>query len=185
MPDSSRDEAFLSRWSRLKRQRETASATPTAAPGATALHDEAPGEAPAPAPVLTDADMPPVESLGETSDFSGFLSAGVSQELRDMALRKLFSLPQFNVVDGLNDYDEDYTKLAPLGDTVTYQMRQWLERDAKTAAAAHDDSTGARGDASPAAQEHADAESTPMSEDTQTGLQSAADSVQQGSSQSD
>ena len=34
------------------------------------------------APALTDTDMPPIESLDESSDYSLFLSPKVSQELR-------------------------------------------------------------------------------------------------------
>lgn len=81
----------------------------------------------APAP-LTDADMPDLDGLNEGDDFSGFLSEGVSEALRRKALKKLFSLPDFQINDGLNDYDEDYSTFVPLGDTVTYQMKQWLER---------------------------------------------------------
>ncbi len=81
---------------------------------------------------LTDADMPDLASLNAGADFSGFLSEGVSEALRRKALKKLFSLPDFQINDGLNDYDEDYSRYVPLGDTVTYQMKQWLERQ-KTA----------------------------------------------------
>ena len=74
-------------------------------------------------PVLTDADMPPIESLVASSDMSGFFSAGVSAALRKAALRHVFSQPQFNVRDGLNDYDGDYTVFEPLGDTITADMK--------------------------------------------------------------
>lgn len=73
--------------------------------------------------VLTDADMPAVDSLGESSDYSDFFSKGVSPELRKKALRHLFSHAVFNQRDGLNDYDEDYTTFEPLGDTITSDMR--------------------------------------------------------------
>ena len=73
--------------------------------------------------ILTDADMPAVETLNQGSDYSGFLNKGVSPELRKRALRHLFSHAIFNERDGLNDYDEDYTTFEPLGDTVTSDMR--------------------------------------------------------------
>jgi len=63
---------------------------------------------------LTDQDMPPVESLDEESDYSGFLSPGVSDALQRLALRKLFSAARFQVRDGLDDYDSDYNLLLPL-----------------------------------------------------------------------
>jgi Protein of unknown function (DUF3306) len=64
--------------------------------------------------VLTDADMPRLESLNEESDYSGFLSPGVSRGLQRLALRKLFSAAKFQVRDGLDDYDTDYHLLQPL-----------------------------------------------------------------------
>ena len=77
--------------------------------------------------MLTDADMPPLESLGEDDDYSGFMSTGVSEELRNLALRKLFRSAKFNVVDGLNDYDDDFTNFEPLGDIITSDMRHQME----------------------------------------------------------
>ena len=74
-------------------------------------------------PVPTDIDMPPIESLDVTSDLSGFFSKGVSASLRRAALRHVFSQPSYNVRDGLNDYDGDYTVFEPLGDTVTSDMK--------------------------------------------------------------
>jgi hypothetical protein len=77
-------------------------------------------------PPLTDEDMPPLESLSEESDFSQFFSSGVSDELRNLALRRLFNLPQFNIRDGLNDYDEDFSKMPALAQEVAAKMRSWL-----------------------------------------------------------
>lgn len=81
--------------------------------------------------VLTDADMPPLASLTEDADYSGFLSAGVSDGLRRLALRKLFHSKTFNVTDGLDDYAEDFTKFAKLGDVVTQDMRHRLAMEAE------------------------------------------------------
>jgi hypothetical protein len=96
-------------------------------------------------PVLTDADMPDIESLDEDSDFSGFMSAGVSDKLRNLALRKLFKAPVFNIRDGLDEYDEDYTYFEKLGDIVTCDMKHQIEmqeqklREAQEAEAAEHD----------------------------------------------
>jgi hypothetical protein len=76
---------------------------------------------------LTDADMPDIESLHEESDFSLFMSPGVSDELRNLALRKLFRAPVFNIRDGLDEYDEDYTSFEKLGDIVTCDMKHQVE----------------------------------------------------------
>lgn len=73
--------------------------------------------------LLTDADMPDIESLTASSDISGFLGKGVSAALRKAALRHVFRQPKYNVRDGLDDYDDDYTFFEPLGDTVTSDMK--------------------------------------------------------------
>ena len=73
--------------------------------------------------ILTDADMPPVESLTAESDVSAFFNKGVSAALRKAALRFVFQQPKFNVRDGLNDYDGDYTVFEPLGDIITSDMK--------------------------------------------------------------
>ena len=83
-------------------------------------------------PVLTDADMEPVEELTENSDFSKFMSPGVSDELRNLALRKMFQVPYFNIRDGLDEYDEDYTTFEKLGDIVTADMRHQMEMEARS-----------------------------------------------------
>jgi hypothetical protein len=110
---------FLARWSQRKSD------------SARQIVDPPPAESPQPEPepqVLTDEDMPPLESLGQDSDYSGFLSPGVSENLRQLALSKLFRSAKFNVVDNMNDYAEDYTKWVPLGDVVTCDMRFAMER---------------------------------------------------------
>jgi hypothetical protein len=82
------------------------------------------GESPAAGPrVLTDADMPPIESLTENSDYSVFLSPGVSEELRRAALRKLFRLPMFSTCGELDGEYYDCRGYLPLGDTITHEMR--------------------------------------------------------------
>jgi len=81
-------------------------------------------------PVLSDADMEPVEGLTEESDFSKFMSSGVSDKLRNLALRKLFHAPIFNIRDGLDEYDGDYTSFEKLGDIVTADMRHQMELEA-------------------------------------------------------
>jgi len=92
-------EPFLSRWSRRKRD---AAAQAESAPATKA---EAAAEAP---------PLPPLEQLTPDSDFSAFMHAKVDDRLRRAALKKLFADPRFNVVDGLDDYAEDFTKLESL-----------------------------------------------------------------------
>lgn len=127
------DEDFLDRWSRRKLANNSDEAMdgPRPVPLATGSNQqelETTVDA-EPPPQLTDADMPPLDSLDGDSDFSVFMSPGVSEQLRTLALRKLFHLPAFNITDGLNDYDEDYTRFAGLGNVVTQEMKRMLQRE--------------------------------------------------------
>jgi hypothetical protein len=108
---------FLARWSERKRaavpSEEVAPPDDTREPpvAETGARQPATGEA---QKVPTDQDMPSLESLNEESDYSGFLSPGVSDGLQRLALRKLFGAAKFQVRDGLDDYDTDYNLLQPL-----------------------------------------------------------------------
>lgn len=120
-------EGFLDRWSRRKAFERSGRTNEDRIDedlrvGPSKPSDEPPKQHP------TDADMPPIESLNESSDFSGFMSPQVSDELRRLALRRLFHLPRFNIRDGLDDYDEDFRSFEVLKDIVTADMRHQMER---------------------------------------------------------
>lgn len=105
------EEGFLKRWSRLKQEvKEPPPAKPAAAP---ALDPEAP-----------PPELPPVEKLTMDSDFRGFFHPKVDENLRRAALKKLFSDPHFNVMDGLDVYIDDYSKPNPLPASMLAQLRQ-------------------------------------------------------------
>ncbi len=135
------ESGLLGRWSRRKALQQQEKGQPT-------RQDESEQEAELPEaqpePVerpLTDADMPSLETLGEDDSYSGFLSPEVSEKLRKVALRKLFHGAGFNIRDGLDDYDEDFTVFQPLGDIVTADMRhreEMLERKSQEALAQQD-----------------------------------------------
>jgi len=106
-------EGFLGRWSRVKVEaRETAAAPPV------------------PEPVAPDADageppeLPPIDKLTIDSDFRGFFHPKVDEDLRRSALRKLFSDPHFNVMDGLDTYIDDYSKSEPLPAGMLASLKQ-------------------------------------------------------------
>jgi hypothetical protein len=117
-------EDFIARWSRRKLDAQKPPGEKISDPetALTSVHDIS---------QLTDADMPALESLNEDSDYTGFLSPKVSEALRKQALRKLFQSPVFNIRDGLDDYDDDFTSFAKLGDIVTADMKYQLEREAQ------------------------------------------------------
>jgi len=127
----SRDEGFLSRWNRRKAAARTATEAPPpeAAIEAPRVADAAP---PAPVPPGDAAapdmlrDEPPdeetraawiaqlenvdLETLNYKDDFTVFLRSWVPQALRNRALKRLWRTSDvFEVLDGLNDYDEDYS----------------------------------------------------------------------------
>jgi hypothetical protein len=148
--ESADGDAFLSRWARRK-------ALARSGGDPDAGHDEsavdAGAEAAPPsmdsAPVVTDAhandlandlapepgdeDMPPLESIDEHTDMRGFFSSKVSQAVKKAALKKFFHSPAFNIVDGLDDYDDDFRNFEALGDIITSDMRSQMDREAEAA----------------------------------------------------
>jgi hypothetical protein len=118
-------ESVLARWSRRKLEADEGDVktAPDQAPADAVTMPAAEAEA----KPLTDADMPDIETLTEASDYSAFMSAEVSDGLRNLALRKLWRAPSFNIRDGLDDYDDDYTSFAELGDIVTCDMKHQVE----------------------------------------------------------
>jgi hypothetical protein len=149
--ESPAGESVFARWSRRKLEAEQPQAEVREMPAREAgVGLEAP---PAEQVIdeqkpLTDADMPDIDSLGEDSDFSGFMSPGVSDRLRNLALRKLFHAPVFNIRDGLDEYDDDYTKFEKLGDIVTCDMKHQIEMQEKKLreALAQENQAGADGE---------------------------------------
>lgn len=98
---------FFNRWSRTRTE---APADPAAAP--------AKAEAPA-APAVPAADLPPptlddVAALGHDADFRRFVQPGVDESVRRSAMKKMFTDPHFNVMDGLDIYIGDYNTYEPM-----------------------------------------------------------------------
>ena len=129
---------FFSRWSRRKQGLEKGEAPQPdpVKPQAPSVHAGVNGSAPASAkpsatalrktdshPVTSTADghqQPPlptledVQSLTPNSDFQTFMREGVPGEVRNAAMKKLFTDPHFNVMDGLDIYIGDYNTPDPL-----------------------------------------------------------------------
>jgi Protein of unknown function (DUF3306) len=119
------DEGLLTRWSRRKHEANADLADPEIDKEALAIPvvlEDAEENLP------EDSDMPALETLDEDSDYSGFMSPKVSDGLRTLALRQLFRGSMFNIRDGLDDYDDDFTQFAKLGDVVTAEMRRQMAR---------------------------------------------------------
>jgi len=127
-------DGFLGRWAKRKEavrqgkavpqepEREVAARVPPPQPspgggGSVAVSPPPPGEgqgggdareAPPP-PTLED-----VRALTRESDFSRFVKPDVSPEVKNAAMKKLFSDPHFNVMDGLDTYIDDYSQPDPM-----------------------------------------------------------------------
>lgn len=121
MEDKPSDEPFLSRWSRRKlaaRDDAPAATVPAAEPqpepAAPAIASGTPpGEAPS-------AETEPIYS----PEYQQFFDPRVEEKLRRAALKKVFSEPQFNVMDGLDIYIDDYSKPDPIPDAMLRQLNQ-------------------------------------------------------------
>ncbi len=110
-----RGETFLSRWSRRKQtEPETREREDARVDDEVAVQRGLPSK---PAPLEAQAlptDLPPIESLTPSSDFTRFMRPDVPPAARNAAMKKLFGDPHFNVMDGLDTYIDDYTLADPI-----------------------------------------------------------------------
>ena len=68
--------------------------------------------------------LPSIESLGRESDFAPFMRAEVSPDLRNQAMKKLFTDPHYNVMDRLDIYIDDYGQPDPIPPEMLRMMNQ-------------------------------------------------------------
>ena len=138
---------FLSRWSRRKVDeragrpleepkpapsiaggsslppKQGPSARGAAAPAASATTsgavapERADGQVAQPTPTLADA-----QQLTPESDFTGFMARGVTPDVKNAAMKKLFTDPHFNVMDRMDIYIDDYSQPDPLPLAMLRQM---------------------------------------------------------------
>ncbi len=136
-------QGFLSRWSQRKQETKTAPAPEPVVVVEEAAQDQTSvvvSEEPIEEEALSAeqealiADLPDVESLTPESDFSPFMQRGVPEELKRLALRKLWrSNPIFANLDGLNDYDEDFTIIQPLAEGLADELQKLMKENSRTA----------------------------------------------------
>ncbi|MFW7346570.1 MAG: DUF3306 domain-containing protein [Pigmentiphaga sp.] len=167
-------EGFLGRWSRRKARSRAgagderpvdAASVPEAEPGPLEAspgvpaapsthpqdhpqgeaHDAGAAQAPdtaakaAPAPTRED-----LAALTHDSDFSPFMRPAVEPDVKLAALKKLFSDPHYNVMDGLDVYIDDYSSPEKLPASTLRQMVS-----ARVLALVQDDPAPPAGDAAP------------------------------------
>jgi hypothetical protein len=141
-------DGFLGRWSRRKLDvREgkpvdeppapaAAAAAAQASPGVVPTAGQAPvahpsrgtaQAAPTQARERVAAPPPPLsledaQGLTPQSDFQPFVARNVAPEVRNLAMKKLFADPHFNVMDGLDIYIGDYSLPDPLPEGMLRKM---------------------------------------------------------------
>lgn len=107
-PDS--NESVLSRWSRRKLEKQAATD-----------HDETSTEQQESDSITVSDQEADKEALPIWQQLD------VDPETKRAALANLFRQPEFNVVDRMNEYDEDFTSFASLGNIVTHEMKHMLK----------------------------------------------------------
>ena len=134
--DTPGNETFLGRWSRRKRVEPALREVEDAKVAATAAEARAaealveakadaataaagPGQAKEP-----PADLPAIESLTPESDFTRFMQPDVPRASRNAAMKKLFTDPHFNVMDGLDTYIADYSIEDPIPESMLRELAQ-------------------------------------------------------------
>lgn len=132
---------FLARWARRKSQARSGVVEPDRpAPPPAAVASPAPETPAAPptppeatlaaAPPAGDAQRPPpptlddVAALTPDADFGRFVARDVDPGVRNAAMKKLFSDPHYNVMDGLDVYIDDYGKPDPIPRSMLRSLAQ-------------------------------------------------------------
>lgn len=131
------DDNFFSRWSKRKAQTregrpvEDEPVTDDVAPVETApaavVPEQAKPQQAESEPASAEPELPPptledVHSLTPQSDFRRFVAPGVSPEVKNAAVKKLFADARYNVRDSMDVYADDYTKADPLPDSMLRKL---------------------------------------------------------------
>ena len=122
---------FLARWSQRKAQARGGvlpvepAMVPVPVPPPLVAVPPAPAEPQAPPPALPPpVTMDDVAALTRASDYSRFVAPGVDPGVSNAAMKKLFSDPHFNVMDGLDIYVGDYSQADPIPPEMLRKMVQ-------------------------------------------------------------
>ncbi|WP_353093402.1 DUF3306 domain-containing protein [Methylibium sp.] len=129
---SEADDGFLSRWSRRKAAVKGGRPPPDEPlPAAPVAVVEAPAVVPAsPADPVVDAPTEPLPTLDDVAalragdEVSRFVAHGVDEDVKRAAVKKLFTDPHYNVMDGLDIYIDDYSQPDPIPMAMLRQLNQ-------------------------------------------------------------
>jgi hypothetical protein len=185
---------FFSRWSRRKQGLETTEPVPLKtdnSPAAAVSAKADPLPAPSSAPLAAGAtsttaapdlaaERPPLPTLDDaraltpSSDFQPFMQQGVAADVRNTAVKKLFTDPHFNVMDGLDIYIGDYNTPDPLPPGMLQKMvgAQFLNLFPSSSDTTADPAKAAAASGDPAPISDYPDESPPLPEDSANVAQS-------------
>ena len=129
---------FLGRWARRKsdvlqgKALEEPAAVVKPAPVAAAAASPVAGLSASPVAPLSGASaaeqpvkllsLDDVKLLTQDSDFTPFMARDVGLDVRNAAMKKLFTDPHYNVMDGLDIYIDDYSRSDPIPESMLRQM---------------------------------------------------------------
>ncbi|EMD1177267.1 DUF3306 domain-containing protein [Vibrio harveyi] len=132
--------SFFSRWSKRKLEETTTEpadakvveSVESTEPETAQAHEELSTEAQA---LATEASATETESQQTSSEATDpeemsvaqLLVSEASESVKKAALRKMFLSEEFNVRDGLDDYDDDYSNLKSLSEGVAETLRDWVK----------------------------------------------------------
>lgn len=122
------DDSFAARWSRRKTAQRHGVALPEPAAVPPVVAQTPMVQAVESAPAVAEPDPPPTLAdaarLTPQADFRRFVAADVQPEVKNAALKRLFTDPHFNQMDGLDTYIGDYNTPDPLPLAMLRQMAQ-------------------------------------------------------------
>ncbi|MEX3073235.1 DUF3306 domain-containing protein [Vibrio alginolyticus] len=124
--------SFLNRWSRRKLERTSGQQdeeqltndpeliSEESRPQALEVEEESPA-------IYPETDSSSKVENTEDMSIASLLVSEASESVKKAALRKLFLSEEFNVRDGLDDYDDDYSNLKSLSSGVADTLRDWIK----------------------------------------------------------
>ncbi|ARR44530.1 hypothetical protein CAY59_09310 [Vibrio campbellii] len=132
--------SFFSRWSKRKLDETTTepsdakvvdsveSTEPETAQAHAELSTEAQALATEASAIETESQEASSETIApEEMSVAQLLVSEASESVKKAALRKMFLSEEFNVRDGLDDYDDDYSNLKSLSEGVAETLRDWVK----------------------------------------------------------
>ncbi|EKO3833332.1 DUF3306 domain-containing protein [Vibrio harveyi] len=132
--------SFFSRWSKRKLEETTTEpadakvvdSVESTEPETAQAHEELSTEAQVLATEASATETESQQTSSETTDpeemsVAQLLVSEASESVKKAALRKMFLSEEFNVRDGLDDYDDDYSNLKSLSEGVAETLRDWVK----------------------------------------------------------